>query len=162
MSNKAIFLDRDGTLIEDPGYLSRPEQVSLLDGAAEALIELRAMGYKLVIVSNQSAVARGIVTEQDLDEIHERLRQLLTEKGAYLDQIYYCPYHPDGIVPKYRKDSDWRKPNPGMLLAAADEMNIDLSQSWSIGDSSRDVKAGLSAGCKTILISRYSRKNNYG
>jgi D-glycero-D-manno-heptose 1,7-bisphosphate phosphatase len=163
MSNKAIFLDRDGTIIEDPGYLSHPEQVNLLDGAAEALVELRTMGYKLVIVSNQSAVARGIVTEKDLDEIHDRLRQLLTEKGAYLDQIYYCPYHPDGVVPKYRKDSDWRKPNPGMLLAAADEMNIDLSQSWSIGDSSRDVEAGLRAGCKTILISRYSRKKSaYG
>jgi len=163
MSNKAIFLDRDGTIIEDPGYLSHPDQVNLLDGAAEALVELRAMGYKLVIVSNQSAVARGIVTEKELDEIHDRLRQLLTEKGAYLDQIYYCPYHPDGVVPKYRKDSDWRKPNPGMLLAAADEMNIDLSQSWSIGDSSRDVEAGLNAGCKTILISRYSRKRSaYG
>ena len=163
MSNKAIFLDRDGTLIDDPGYLSHPEQVNLLDGAAEALVELRAMGYKLIIVSNQSAVARGILTEQELDEIHDRLRQLLTEKGAYLDQIYYCPYHPDGVVPKYRKESDWRKPNPGMLLAAADEMNIDLSQSWSIGDSSRDVEAGLRAGCKTILISRYSRnKSVYG
>ena len=163
MSDKAIFLDRDGTLIEDPGYLSHPEQVNLLDGAAEALVELRAMGYKLIIVSNQSAVARGILTEQDLDEIHDRLRQLLTEKGAYLDQIYYCPYHPDGVVPKYRKESDWRKPNPGMLLAAADQMNIDLSQSWSIGDSSRDVEAGLRAGCKTILISRYSRnKSAYG
>jgi D,D-heptose 1,7-bisphosphate phosphatase len=163
MSNKAIFLDRDGTIIEDPGYLSHPDQVNLLDGAAEALIELRAMGYKLVIVSNQSAVARGIVTEKELDEIHDRLRQLLTEKGAYLDQIYYCPYHPDGVVPKYCKDSDWRKPNPGMLLAAADEMNIDLGQSWSIGDSGRDVEAGLNAGCKTILISRYSRKkSSYG
>ena len=163
MSDKAIFIDRDGTLIEDPGYLSHPEQVNLLDGAAEALVELRAMGYKLIIVSNQSAVARGIVTEKDLDEIHDRLRQLLTEKGAYLDQIYYCPYHPDGVISKYRKESDWRKPNPGMLLAAADEMNIDLNQSWSIGDSSRDVEAGLRAGCKTILISRYSRnKSAYG
>ncbi len=160
MSNKAIFLDRDGTLIEDPGYLSHPEQVSLLDGAAEALIELRAMGYKLVVVSNQSGIARGILSENDLEEIHDRLRQLLAEKGAYLDQIYYCPYHPDGVVSKYRKESEWRKPNPGMLLAAADEMGIDLSQSWSIGDSSRDVEAGLRAGCKTILISRYTRNKS--
>ena len=163
MSNRAIFLDRDGTIIEDPGYLSHPEQVNLLDGAAEALNELRAMGYKVVVVSNQSGIARGILSENDLEEIHDRLRQLLAEKGAYLDQIYYCPYHPDGVVPKYRKESDWRKPNPGMLLAAADEMGIDLSQSWSIGDSSRDVEAGLRAGCKTILISRYSRKkSSYG
>ena len=160
MSDKAIFLDRDGTLIEDPGYLSHPEQVSLLDGAAEALVELRSMGYKLIIVSNQSGIARGIVSEEDLEEIHDRLRQLLAEKGAFLDQIYYCPYHPDGVVSKYRKESDWRKPNPGMLLAAADEMGIDLSQSWSIGDSSRDVEAGLRAGCKTILISRYTRNKS--
>ncbi len=88
------------------------------------------------------------------------MRQLLAEKGAFLDQIYYCPYHPDGVIPKYRKESDWRKPNPGMLLAAADEMGIDLSQSWSIGDSSRDVEAGLRAGCKTILISRYTRNKS--
>jgi len=163
MSNKAIFLDRDGTLIEDPGYLNHPDQVKLLEGVAEALIELRAMGYMLIVVSNQSAVARGVVSEKVLGEIHNRLRQLLTERGAYLDQIYYCPYHPDGVIPKYRKESDWRKPNPGMLLAAADEMDIDLSQSWSIGDSSRDVEAGLRAGCKTILITRLSAyKTNFG
>jgi len=163
MSNKAIFLDRDGTLIEDPGYLNHPEQVKLLEGAAEALIELRAMGYMLIVVTNQSAVARGIVSEKVLGEIHNRLRQLLTERGAYLDQIYYCPYHPDGVVPKYRKESDWRKPNPGMLLAASDEMDIDLSQSWKIGNSSRDIEAGLRAGCKTILVTRLSRyKTTYG
>jgi D,D-heptose 1,7-bisphosphate phosphatase len=163
MSNKAIFLDRDGTLIEDPGYLNHPEQVTLLEGAAEALIELRAMGYMLIVVTNQSAVARGIVSEKVLGEIHNRLRQLLTERGAYLDQIYYCPYHPDGVIPKYRKESDWRKPNPGMLLAASDEMDIDLSQSWKIGDSSRDIEAGLRAGCKTILVTRLSRyKTTYG
>ena len=152
MANKAIFLDRDNTLIEDPGYINHPDQVKLLDGAAEAIIELRDLGYKLVVVSNQSAVARGIVTEKILAEIHDRLRQLLAEKGTYLDQIYYCPYHPEGIVRKYRKESDWRKPNPGMLLTAAKEMDIDLEQSWIIGDSSRDIEAGLRVGCKTILI----------
>jgi histidinol-phosphate phosphatase family protein len=98
MSNKAIFLDRDGTLIEDPGYLNHPEQVTLLEGVAEALIELRAMGYMIIVTTNQSAVARGIVSEKVLGEIHNRLRQLLTERGAYLDQIYYCPYHPDGVI----------------------------------------------------------------
>ncbi|MGA1980180.1 MAG: HAD family hydrolase [Sedimentisphaerales bacterium] len=151
MSNKAIFLDRDDTLIEDPGYISHPDQVKLLDGVDKALIELKAMGYKLIVVSNQSGVARGIVSEEAIGEIHNRLKQLLAEKGAPLDRIYYCPYHPDGVIEKYRKESDWRKPNPGMLLAAADEMDIDLSQSWMIGNSSRDIKAGLQAGCKTIL-----------
>jgi len=151
MSNKAVFLDRDNTLIEDPGYINHPDQVKLLEGVAEALIELKAMGYKLIVVSNQSAVARGIVTEKVLAQIHDRLKQLLAERGAYLDRIYYCPYHPDGVVPKYRKESDWRKPNPGMLLTAADQMDIDLNQSWMIGNSSRDIEAGLRAGCKTIL-----------
>jgi len=155
MSNKAIFLDRDNTLIEDPGYINHPDQVKLLDGVTEALIELKALGYKLVVVSNQSAVARGIVTEKVLAEIHDRLNQLLAEKGAYLDRIYYCPYHPEGVVPKYRRESDFRKPNPGMLLRAADELDIDLAQSWMIGNSNRDIEAGLRAGCKTILINRF-------
>jgi len=152
MSEKAIFLDRDDTLIEDPGYINDPEQVKLLDGVPEALIQLKALRYKLIIVTNQSAVAHGIVTEKVLGEIHSRLKQLLAEKNAYLDRIYYCPYHPEGVVPKYRKESNSRKPSPGMLLKAADEMDIDLDQSWCIGNSSRDVEAGLRAGCKTILI----------
>jgi D,D-heptose 1,7-bisphosphate phosphatase len=154
MSEKAIFLDRDDTLIEDPGYINNPDQVRLLDGVAEALIELKGLGYKLVVVTNQSAVARGIVTEKVLGEIHDRLRQLLAERNAFLDAIYYCPFHPEGVVPKYRKESDWRKPNPGMLHKAAEEMDIDLSQSWCIGNGSRDVEAGRRAGCKTILIDK--------
>jgi len=152
MSNKAIFLDRDQTLIEDPGYINHPDQVKLLDGVAEALIELKSLGYKLIVVTNQSGVARGIVTEKVLEEIHNRLKQLLAEKGVFLDRIYYCPYHPEGAVAKYRKESDCRKPNPGMLLTAANEVDIDLSQSWCIGNSSRDIEAGLRAGCKTILV----------
>ncbi len=152
MPEKAIFLDRDNTLIEDPGYINSPEQVKLLDGAAEALVELKALGYKLVVVTNQSAVARGIVTEQVLCDIHDRLNVLLAEKHAFLDNIYYCPFHPDGSVAKYRKDSDLRKPKPGMLLLAADEMDIDLKQSWCIGNSVSDVEAGSRAGCKTIMV----------
>ncbi|MCK4293797.1 MAG: HAD-IIIA family hydrolase [Planctomycetes bacterium] len=158
MSNKAIFLDRDDTLIEDPGYISSPDQVKLLSGAAGALIKFKAMGYKLVVVTNQSAVARGIITEKVLREIHNRMEQLLAEKDASLDGIYYCPYHPDGVVAKYRKESDWAKPNPGMLQAAADEMDIDLGQSWIVGNSSRDIEAGLRVGCKTILIDSPSRQ----
>lgn len=157
MPNKAIFLDRDDTLIEDAGYISNPDQVKLLDGVPESLIELKDMGYKLIVVSNQSAVARGIVSEKVLGEIHNRLKQLLAEKGATLDKIYYCPYHPEGIIAKYRKESDWRKPSPGMLLAAADEMDIDFGQSWVIGNSGRDIEAGLRVGCKTILIDNPSR-----
>ena len=153
MSNKAVFLDRDNTLIEDPGYINSPDQVKLLPGSADALIQIRNMGYKLVIVTNQSAVARGIVTEEVLDEIHQRLEKLFEHKGAYIDRIYSCPFHPDGIIGEYRRESNLRKPNPGMLLAAADDMNIDLSQSWMIGNSFHDISAGQQAGCRTILLS---------
>ena len=152
MSDKAIFLDRDDTLIEDKGFINNPEQVKLLDGVPEALIQLKALDYKLIVVTNQSGIAHGIVTEKALGEVHDRLKQLLADKNAYLDRIYYCPYHPEGIVQKYRKESDLRKPSPGMLLKAADEMDIDLGQSWCIGNSSRDIEAGIRAGCKTILI----------
>jgi len=160
MSNTAVFFDRDGTLINDPGYLNHPDQVQLLEGAAEALRELHGLGYKTVVVSNQSGVARGIVTEEMLEKIHERLRELLAAKGATLDKVYYCPYHPDGVVEQYRMDSDLRKPKPGMLLAAAREMEIDLAKSWMIGDAERDIEAGRSAGCRTILVS--TARSEYG
>jgi len=156
MSEKAIFLDRDDTLIDDPGYINHPDQVRLLDGVAEALIRLKSLGYKLVVVSNQSGIARGILTEKVLGEIHDRLNELLAQNGASLDRIYYCPYHTDGAVAKYRKQSDCRKPQPGMLLTAAREMNIDLGQSWMVGNSTSDIEAGIAAGCRTILIDNLS------
>lgn len=152
MPDKAIFLDRDDTIIEDTGYINSAEQVKLVPAAAQALVELRKMGYKLIVVSNQSGIARGLFTEQTLSQIHERLKQLLAEHNAYLDRIYYCPYLPDGAVAKYRKDSDWRKPKPGMFLTAAKEMKINLAQSWMIGNAYIDVAAGKTAGCRTILI----------
>jgi len=152
MAHKAIFLDRDKTLVEDPGYISSPEQLKLLPGIPEALIQLSRLGYKLVVVTNQSGVARGIITEQKLKEINEYLEQLLERNGVKLDAIYYCPHHPDGSVQKYRRESDLRKPNPGMLLLAAKQMDIDLSNSWMIGNSHRDIIAGRRAGCKTILL----------
>lgn len=152
MSSKAIFLDRDNTLIRDPGYINHPSQVELLAYAAPALVELKKLGYKLVVVSNQSAVARGIVSEETLAQIHERLKTLLAKENAYLDGIYYCPYHPQGVIQKYRKESDCRKPNPGMLLKAAEDMDIELDDSWMIGDKPRDITAGKKAGCKTIIL----------
>ena len=116
MSNKAIFLDRDGTLNEDPGYLNDPDLVKLLPGVPEALVDLKKMGYKLVVVTNQSGIARGIVSENTLAKIHDRLQQLLSEKGAALDKIYYCPYHPDSVIAKYRKVSKLRKPRKWWLM----------------------------------------------
>jgi len=156
MNQKAIFLDRDDTIMEDSGYINSPQQVKLILGAAGALVDLRKMGYKIIVVSNQSGIARGIITEQAIAQIHERLKQILAEQNAYLDRIYYCPYHPDGVIAKFRKDSDWRKPKPGMLLAAAKEMSIDLAGSWMVGNGYRDVAAGKAAGCRTILIKSHT------
>ena len=152
MSHKAVFLDRDDTLISDPGYISDPAQVQLLPHVGHSLAMLKKMGYLLVVVTNQSGVARGIVTEQTLEQIHHHLKKLLADEGVYLDAIYYCPYHPEGTVAKYTRESDLRKPQPGMLLKAAEELDIDLSQSWMIGDSYQDIAAGSRAGCRTILL----------
>ena len=152
MTQKAVFLDRDDTLIHDPGYINHPSQVKLLPGVGQSLALLKKMGYLLVIVTNQSGVARGIITEKGLEEIHHHLKKLLADEGVYIDAIYHCPYHPEGTVEKYARESDLRKPGPGMPLLAAKEMDIDLSRSWMIGDSYRDVAAGSRAGCKTILL----------
>ena len=157
MADKAIFFDRDDTLIEDYGYINDPEQVKLLPGVAEALIGLRKLGYKLIVVSNQSGIARGILTEEVLEKIHQRLQELLSQEGAYLDQIYYCPYHIDGAIEKYRKESELRKPMPGMLLKAAEELEINLRESWMIGDKDDDILAGKRAGCRTIYVNPPNR-----
>ncbi len=153
-SRPAVFLDRDNTLIEDPDFLRDPKQVRLLPGAAGAVATLREAGFAIVVVTNQSGIARGYLTEDELANVHERLKDLLRSEGATLDAIYYCPYFdgPAAVVEKYRHDSDLRKPKPGMLLKAAEEHHLSLSASWMIGDSERDIEAGRAAGCRTILI----------
>lgn len=150
----AVFLDRDHTLIEDPGYINDSSQVILLPGVGQAISRLRAAGYLAVVVTNQSGLARGRITESQLSAVHARLMELLSAEGTALDAIYHCPYLPgnEAVVEKYRRDSDLRKPRPGMLLAAAKDLKIDLSQSWMIGDSTRDIQAGRAAGCRSILI----------
>ena len=152
MSINAIFLDRDGTLIEDAGYLADPSGVALLPGVALALKKLKQAGYVLVVVSNQSGIARGLFDEAAVDAIHEEMSRQLAEHGAAVDAIYYCPCHPEGHVHPYACESEHRKPKPGMLLQAADELDIDLTQSWMIGDKPADVAAGKRAGCRTIRM----------
>ncbi|AQQ08620.1 D,D-heptose 1,7-bisphosphate phosphatase [Sedimentisphaera cyanobacteriorum] len=150
--DKAVFLDRDNTIISDTGYISKPEQVKLMPGAGKALRCMQQLGYKLFVVTNQSGIARGLLTEERLAEIHSRLKSLLMQEGVELEDVYYCPYHPEGELEEYRKESFQRKPAPGMILQAAEEHNIALEKSWLIGDRYRDIKAGRSAGCCTILI----------
>ncbi len=152
MNNKAVFMDRDRTLIEDPGYLNDPNAVKLLPGVELAIKSLKQAGYLIVIATNQSGIARGLITEESLEAIHAELRRQLGEKGAHVDGIYYCPYHPEGTVDAFAMDSELRKPKPGMLLKAASELEIDLAQSWMVGDSAHDVEAGQRAGCRTIRI----------
>ena len=155
MSDPAVFLDRDGTLIEHFEYLTDPNDVQVMPSVAPALKLLRDRGFYLVMVTNQSAIARGIITEKKLLEIHDRLKLFLSEQGVYLDRIYYCPYHPEGAVEKYRRESDLRKPSPGMLYLAAEELDIDMSASWIVGDDDRDILAGQAADCRTILLESY-------
>ena len=152
MANKAVFLDRDRTIIEDPGYLSAPEAVKLLPGAELAIRSLAQAGFRIVVVTNQSGIARGLLTEEALEQIHAELRRQLSERGAHLDAIYHCPYHPEGTVERYAIESDLRKPSPGMLVRAAEELDIDLKSSWMVGDGARDIEAGPRAGCRTIRV----------
>lgn len=150
--HKAVFLDRDGTIIEDPGYLSRPEQVRFLPGAIEGLKKMQEAGYLLVIITNQSGIARGYFTEDELRMIHEYLTEQLEKQGVTLSGIYYCPHHPKEGYPPYVKKCRCRKPGSVLLERAADELSIELAASWMIGDKTSDILAGKRAGCRTVLI----------
>ena len=135
----AAFLDRDGTIIEDPGYLRDPEGIQFIPGAIDALRALQRAGYRLVLVTNQAGVARGLLTEDDVRRVNERLTALLAEAGVHLDRIYYCPHHPDHGPPKYRRECDCRKPKPGMVYRAIRDLGLDPSRSVAIGDHVTDA-----------------------
>lgn len=153
---KAIFLDRDGTINKYVGFLRKPEEFVLLPDAAEAIKLINTSGYLAVVITNQPVIARGEVTWEGLDEIHNKMETELGKQGAYLDGIYFCPHHPhkgyEGEVPELKFDCDCRKPKPGMLIKASQDLNIDLEKSWMIGDSDSDVQAGEAAGCKAVKI----------
>ena len=153
---KAIFLDRDGTINQYVGFLHSPDEFMLIDGVAEAIRKINFSGYLAIVITNQPVIARGEVTYEGLEEIHNKMETLLGLEGAYIDGLYFCPHHPhkgyEGEVPELKIDCDCRKPKPGMLLRAAEDFNIDLSKSWMIGDGENDVKAGAAAGCRTALI----------
>lgn len=159
---KAIFLDRDGTINKYVGFLRDIDDFELLPGAAEAIREINESGYLAIVVTNQPVIARGELSFEELERIHDKMETLLGEKGAYLNAVFFCPHHPDkgfaGEIKELKIACDCRKPKPGMLLKAARDYNIDLSQSWMIGDGENDIKAGKMAGCKTILLG----KGNYG
>lgn len=155
---KAVFLDRDGTINKYVGFLRNIDEFELLPGVCEAVKRINEAGYLAVVVTNQPVIARGEVTFGQLEMIHHKMETLLGLKGAYVDALYYCPHHPDkgyeGERAELKVDCGCRKPKPGMLLRAAEEYHIDLAESWIVGDSKTDIQAGKAAGCRTALICR--------
>ncbi len=161
---KAIFLDRDGTINKYKGFLNDIDEFELIDGVGEAIKMINNSEYLTIVVTNQPVIARGEVTFEELNEIHNKMETLLGLDGTYVNDIFYCPHHPDkgfeGEVKELKFDCDCRKPKPGMLLKASKKYNIDLSESWMIGDGKNDILCGKNAGCKTALIS--SIDDSYG
>lgn len=152
-SQRAVFLDKDGTLIDNVPYNIDPTLIRLAPNAAAGLRMLYEQGYVIIVISNQSGVARGYFLESDLHAVEQRLAQLCTAAGAQLADLYYCPHHPHGSVPAYARACWGQKPSPGLILKAAQDYNIALSESWFIGDILDDVEAGRRAGCRTVLLS---------
>lgn len=147
--HSAVFLDKDGTLIEDIPYNVDPDRLQLCPGVVEGLRSLHQAGFKLIVISNQSGVARGLFPESALVGVERRLRELIQ---VPLTGFYYCPHHPQGTIPAYSIACTCRKPQPGMLLQAAGDHDIDLAKSWFVGDTLHDVEAGRRSGCRTLLL----------
>lgn len=160
---KAIFLDRDGTINKMVGFVTKPEQFELIDGAAEAIKAINKSSYLAIVVTNQPVIARGDCTFEELQTIHDKMETELGKAGAFVDAIYVCPHHTDkgfeGERPEYKSNCDCRKPKPGLLLQAAKDFNIDLRESYMIGDSHRDVEAGENAGVKKSIKVEENKEN---
>lgn len=152
MSEPALFLDRDGTLVEPRHYPRLPEELILYAGIGDRLRRLQAADFRLVVVTNQAGIAHGYFDAAALDRMHAHLAAELTGFGVHLDGIYHCPHHPEGVVPELTTHCECRKPQPGMILRAATDLDIDLERSWFIGDILDDVEAGNRAGCRTVLV----------
>ncbi len=152
---KAVFLDRDGVINIDTGYIYKPEQVTFVDGIFKLCRNIQKLGYVLVVITNQSGVARGYYTEDDVKNVHNWISHKFLEQGILITSFYYCPYHKDGTIPKYRKESFDRKPKPGMILKASNEHNLNINQSFMVGDKASD-RIELE-GLKSIIIkSKYT------
>ena len=156
---RGVFLDRDGTIIEDVGHPHEHSKIKFLPKVRQAIKLLNRNGFKVLIVTNQSGVARGYFTVETVREINRRVQETLANQGAFIDKIYYCPHHVEGIIEEYRQECYCRKPNPGMILEAAREFGIDLKKSFVIGDKISDIEAGHRAGCRTVLLVREGSLN---
>jgi len=162
IKQKAVFLDRDGTINTFNGFIKKPEDLELIPGAAEAIKKINTLGLLAIVITNQPVIARGEVDFETLELIHMKMETELGKHGAYIDDLFCCPHHPDkgfpGERPEYKIDCDCRKPKPGMILAAAEKYNVDLSISYMVGDDMRDMKAGIAAGCVPVLLNNNSEK----
>jgi D-glycero-D-manno-heptose 1,7-bisphosphate phosphatase len=152
MLDRCVFLDRDGTINEEVNYLSDPDHLRLIGGAAEAIKRLNGGGFKVVVITNQAGIARGYFSEATLQQIHRELEKMLRAQEAHIDAIYYCPHHPAAGIGVYKIDCNCRKPKPGLLEKAARELNLDLHQSFIVGDKPADLQAGVAVGCRPILV----------
>jgi D-glycero-D-manno-heptose 1,7-bisphosphate phosphatase len=152
MERWAVFLDRDGVICTEEGYISEPGQLRLIPGSADAIRLFNENGIAAIVVTNQSGVARGFFTEETVAAVNRAMHERLEEQGAYLDAVYYCPHHPDGVVEKYRRVCDCRKPATGLLRQAADECNLDLKRSYLVGDKLSDIECAVRSGLKGILV----------
>lgn len=151
--NKTVFLDRDGVIVKDVSLLTEISEIEIPEDVPNALAKLKYEGFKLIIVSNQAVVARGLISEKDVENINADIaRQIIHLGGPTFDGFYFCPHHPNATLPEYRQECNCRKPRVGMLLQASKEHNIDLTASFMIGDRITDIIAGKNAGCKTILL----------
>ena len=155
MSNCAVFLDRDGTINEDPGYIGEPSNVKLFPGAAKALSDLKSkLNCKLIVISNQSGIARGLITKEMVESVNDRINELLLAERTSIDAFYYCPYHPDY---NSEEECECRKPSPKLVHVAVNDHQIDISKSYFVGDTAADIICGFNAGLKTVLV-----KTGYG
>jgi len=160
--NKAVFLDRDGTINVEKEYLYKPEDFELIDGAAQAIAVINRLGYKVIVITNQSGIARGYFTEDDMGALHAHMRDTLSVKSAFIDAIYFCPHHPQAEIPRYRIDCDCRKPKAGLFRQAVLDFNIDASASWAVGDRIRDLAPGKALGMKQALVlTGYGKHENW-
>ena len=154
-TRKAVFLDRDGTINVDKDYLYKIEEFEYLPGVKDALKRFQAAGYELIIITNQSGIGRGYYTEEDFKKLCDFMTEDLKKDGIEISDIYYCPHLPEAAAIEYRADCDCRKPKPGMILAAANKYNLDLENSYMVGDSFTDVQCGRAAGVKTVFLGDY-------
>jgi D-glycero-D-manno-heptose 1,7-bisphosphate phosphatase len=152
INKTAVFLDRDGTINQDTNYLHRPDELSLIPGSAQAIARLNRAGLAVVVVTNQSGLARGYYSHEDLQAVHDELDRLLGAHGASIDAYYHCPHHPEGVVEHLAMECDCRKPGPGMVLRAARELNLRLEGSFMVGDRPGDVGCALAAGLFAVRV----------